>query len=156
MGAFEAEIHLRNRAEPTSTWIMRSAQAGGAVTDLDCAAFVLRDFSEWQRDNSQDVVSVPQWREVFHGVAVFADYISDFRGLKQVTLAAAVVSPGIPELAFKNAHPGAISPEFFDIAALRTGAGFDRMHEGISSLEMRLLSQEACNGFELYIWDFLR
>lgn len=156
MGPLEAEMHLRDRADPTSAWIMSSTEAGGAVTDLDCTAFILRDFSDWKRYNSQDVGSVPQWREVFHGVEVFADYISDFRGLKQVNLAAAVVSPGIPERAFEYAHPGAISPEFFDIAAQRRGTGFDRMHEGISSLEMRLLSHERCDGFELYIWDFLR
>lgn len=155
-GSFEAEMYLRDRAESTSSWIMRSSDIGGAVTDLDCPAFILRDFSDWQYENSQDAGSVPQWREVFHGVAVFADYFSDGRGLKQVDLAAAVVSPGIPERAFSDSDPGAISSDFFDIAAIRTRAGFDRMYEGISSLQMRLLSHETCNGFELYIWDFLR
>ncbi len=156
MSAFEAEVLLRDRAEPTSAWIMRSTDVGGDVIDLDCTAFILRDFSDWQNENSQDVGSVPQWREAFHGVAVFAEHFSGFSGLRQVNLAAAVVSPGISEYAFTDGHTGAISRDFFDIAAIRRSAGFDRMHEGISLLEMRLLSHDSCDGFELYIWDFQR
>ena len=156
MGEFEAEMHLRDQAEPTSAWITRTAETAGDVTDLDCTAFILRNYSDWQNDNAQDTGSVPQWREAFHGVAVFADYFSGFGGLRQVNLAAAVVSPGIPEQAFIDDRPGAISPEFLDAAAIRTGANFHRMGEAVSSLEMRLLRHETCDGFELYIWDFLR
>lgn len=156
LGPFEAEMFLRNRAEPTTAWIMRSQRDGRTVQDIDCNAFILRDFADWQSDVFQDTSSVPQWREAYHGVSVFADYRVGLRGLTHVSLAAAVVSPGIPEHAFSLDSSGAISAEFFEIAATFRSAGFDRMREAVAPLEMSLVRQETCDGFELYIWDFRR
>lgn len=156
LGPLEEEMFLRNRAAPTSAWIMRSQSVVGTVQDIDCNAFILRDFADWQSDVSQDSSSVPQWREAYHGVSVFADYRSDLRGLTHVSLAAAVVSPGIPEHAFSLDSSGAISADFFEIAATFRSAGFDRMHEAVAPLEMSLVRQETCDDFELYIWDFRR
>lgn len=156
LGAFEEEQFQRNRAEPTTAWIMRSQGAGRIIQDIGCNAFILRTFADWQSDLSQDVSSVPQWREAYHGVSVIADYRSGFRGLTHVSMAAAVASPGIPKHAFSRVSTGAIATEFFEIAATFRGAGFDRMHKAVAQLEMSLVRQETCDGFELYIWDFRR
>ena len=153
---FEAEMLLRNRAEPTTAWVMRSQSVGRNVQDTGCSAFILRTFADWQSDLSQDSSSVPQWREAYHGVSAFADYRSGLRGLTDISLAAAVVSPGIPEHAFSHDSNGAISTRFFEIAATFKGAGFGLMYEAVAPLEMRLVRQETCDGFELYIWHFRR
>lgn len=156
LGAFEEEKFLRNRAEPTTAWIMPSLGARRIVQNIGCSAFILRTFADWQSDLSQDISSVPQWREAYHGVSVIADYRSGFRGLMHVSMAAAVASPGIPKYAFSRASSGAIAAEFFEIAATFRGAGFDRMHEAVAPLDMSLVRQETCDGFELYIWEFRR
>ena len=156
LGAREEEMSLRDLAEPTTPWIMRSQGAGRIVGDIDCSAFILRTFAEWQSDTSIDVKSVPQWREAYHGVSVVAEYRSGRRGLTHVRMAAAVVSPGIPEHAFLPGSSGAISTEFFEIAATFRSAGFHRMHEAVSPLEMTLVRQETCRGFDLYTWEFQR
>ena len=151
----EIESDLRQIANPETIWIER-LPTDNDISDVICDDFAIRTFANWQ---SRDFMTIPQWREAWHGVAAFADHSVNFFSplkVKRVTLSAAVRSPGIPSGAFVEDGSGALKAKFFDTASHFIGAGFKGTRKLIAPLSMRLLNHQSCKGFELYTWSFRR
>lgn len=151
---FATEMELRKASAPNDIWLKHSGNRLRSPNLASCSHFEVRTFSDWLIANQSDARSVPQWRELWHGVATLTKVKQTWTAkVKRVTLTAAVTAPGLPNEAFNPTKPGALRPEAFRTASQFKSAGFNRMFNAVKHLNMNLLRTEVCDGFTLYIWE---
>ena len=121
---FATEMRLRAGTRDDAVWIERTPYREHSA-DARCEDFTVLTFANWKHGLAEDTDSVPQWREVWHGVWADAKFSAASGQIHDIGgLVAAVRSPAIPPDAFVAGPGGALAQAVFKASQALYRCGF--------------------------------